>query len=115
MLLEYKMPLRKTNTSVQHWEKQQHHTYFTTLSGQNTWELKKTLNHRRPKGSLESRALGQTAPSPGVVDFVLQGVVLIYSFPHSLIWNLSQGSGIDYVFSQAAVGKWFLISHLPFD
>lgn len=38
-----------------------------------------------------------------MVDSVLQGGgVVIYPFPHSLIWTLSQGSGIDYVFSQAA-------------
>lgn len=110
MLLEYKMPLRKTNTTTNLWEGQQCHIHFTTLSGQTTWELKKT-SHRIHKGSLESRALGKAAPYPGVLDFVLQQDGVNVFFPTFSDLELSQGSGIDY-FLQAAVGKWFLTSHL---
>lgn len=71
----------------------------------------KNTSHRIHKGSLESRALGKAAPSPGVLDFVLQQDGVNVFFPTFSDLELSQGSGIDY-FLQAAVGKWFLTFHL---
>lgn len=60
----------------------------------------------------ESRALGKTAPNPrSVKTFCCRGMVLINSFPYSLIWNISQGSNIDIFIFTRSSGK--LIPNFP--